>query len=113
MIRRELVSAQQRGDIKLQRDIEREYSYDGVDTCAVDGMCQVACPVLINTGDLVRRLRDEQAAVSEKAVWSFLSKQWNYGTQVLSSLISVAHKVPTLSTLTLNSLRKKIGRAHV
>ena len=59
VLRRELVSAQQRGDIKLQRDIEREYSYDGVDTCAVDGMCQVACPVLINTGDLVRRLRDE------------------------------------------------------
>ena len=106
VLRRELVSAQQRGDIKLQRDIEREYSYDGVDTCAVDGMCQVACPVLINTGDLVRRLRDEQAAVSEKAVWSLLSKQWNYGTQVLSSLISVAHKVPTLSALTLNSLRK-------
>jgi D-lactate dehydrogenase len=106
VLRRELVSAQQRGDIKLQRDIEREYSYDGVDTCAVDGMCQVACPVLINTGDLVRRLRDEQAAVSEKAVWSFLSKQWNYGTQVLSSLISLAHKAPTLSALTLNSLRK-------
>ena len=106
VLRRELVSAQQRGDIKLQRDIEREYSYDGVDTCAVDGMCQVACPVLINTGDLVRRLRDEQAAVSEKAVWSLLSKQWNYGTQVLSSLISLAHKVPTLSALTLNSLRK-------
>ena len=106
VLRRELVSAQQRGDIKLQRDIEREYSYDGVDTCAVDGMCQVACPVLINTGDLVRRLRDEQAAVSEKAVWSLLSKQWNYGTQVLGTLISVAHKVPTLSALTLNSLRK-------
>ena len=32
-------------------------SYDGVDTCAVDGMCQTACPVLINTGDLVKRLR--------------------------------------------------------
>ena len=106
VLRRELVSAQQRGDIKLQRDIEREYSYDGVDTCAVDGMCQVACPVLINTGDLVRRLRDEQAAVSEKAVWSLLSKQWNYGTQVLSSIFSLAHKVPTLSALTLNSLRK-------
>ena len=86
VLRRELVSAQQRGDVKLQREIERDYSYDGVDTCAVDGMCQVACPVLINTGDLVRRLRDEQAAVGEKAVWTLLSKQWSYGTQLLGSL---------------------------
>jgi D-lactate dehydrogenase len=106
VLRRELVSAQQRGDVKLQREIERDYSYDGVDTCAVDGMCQVACPVLINTGDLVRRLRDEQAAVGEKAVWTLLSKQWSYGTQLLGSLISLAHKVPTLSALVLNSLRK-------
>ena len=66
----------------------------------------VACPVLINTGDLVRRLRDEQAAVGEKAVWTLLSKQWSYGTQLLGSLISLAHKVPTLSALILNSLRK-------
>jgi D-lactate dehydrogenase len=106
VLRRELVSAQQRGDVKLQREIERDYSYDGVDTCAVDGMCQVACPVLINTGDLVRRLRDEQAAAGEKAVWTLLSKQWSYGTQAISSFISFAHKVPTLSALVLNSLRK-------
>ena len=33
------------------------YDYDAVQTCAVDGMCQTACPVLINTGDLVKRLR--------------------------------------------------------
>jgi D-lactate dehydrogenase len=106
VLRRELVSAQQRGDVKLQREIERDYSYNGVDTCAVDGMCQVACPVLINTGDLVRRLRDEQAAAGEKAVWTLLSKQWSYGTQAISSFISFAHKVPTLSALVLNSLRK-------
>ena len=31
-------------------------------TCAVDGMCETACPVQINTGDLVRRLRREEQA---------------------------------------------------
>ena len=38
-----------------------DYEYDAVDTCAVDGMCQTACPVLINTGDLVKRLRADNA----------------------------------------------------
>ena len=48
----------------------KEYGYDGVDTCAVDGMCQTACPVLINTGDLVRRLRAEKVNGVEQAVGS-------------------------------------------
>jgi D-lactate dehydrogenase len=30
-----------------------------LDTCAVDGLCANACPVDINTGDLVKRLRNE------------------------------------------------------
>ena len=35
-------------------------NYEVLDTCAADGMCQVACPVDINTGDLVKRLRTER-----------------------------------------------------
>ena len=35
-------------------------NYEVLDTCAADGMCQVACPVDINTGDLVKRLRTQR-----------------------------------------------------
>ena len=41
----------------LDDDPEADYAYDGVQTCAVDSMCQTACPVLIDTGALVKRLR--------------------------------------------------------
>jgi D-lactate dehydrogenase len=37
--------------------LRREYDYDGVDTCAGDGMCATACPVKIDTGALVKDLR--------------------------------------------------------
>jgi len=37
----------------------QQYQYAGLDTCAVDGMCATDCPVSINTGDLVKRLRAE------------------------------------------------------
>jgi D-lactate dehydrogenase len=33
------------------------YSYDGDATCATDGLCQTACPVEINTGELTKELR--------------------------------------------------------
>nr|WP_163501198.1 FAD-binding and (Fe-S)-binding domain-containing protein [Halomonas socia] len=37
-----------------------DYDYQGIDTCAADGLCATQCPVGINTGDLVRGLRRER-----------------------------------------------------
>lgn len=36
------------------------YDYQGEQTCAADGMCQVKCPVKINTGEMVKTLRAER-----------------------------------------------------
>ncbi len=47
-------------DPALAAAIEEDYPYDAVDTCAADGMCATACPVRINTGDLMKRLRAER-----------------------------------------------------
>lgn len=60
--------------------LAKEFQYEGLDTCAVDGLCAVNCPVSINTGDLVKRLRvDTHAAVENKvAAWSAR----NFGTVV-------------------------------
>ena len=33
------------------------FQYDGLDTCATDGLCALACPVSIDTGRLTKRLR--------------------------------------------------------
>ncbi len=37
----------------------QQYQFAGLDTCAVDGLCATDCPVSINTGDLVKKLRTE------------------------------------------------------
>ena len=47
----------------IDRTIESllaDYAYSGLDTCAADGMCSLACPVSIDTGRMVKRLRDEK-----------------------------------------------------
>lgn len=41
-------------------ELEQAYQYQGIDTCAADGLCATECPVNINTGDLVRAIRSEQ-----------------------------------------------------
>lgn len=40
--------------------LEKEYQYEGRDTCAADGMCQTVCPMQINTGELTDVLRAQQ-----------------------------------------------------
>ena len=60
VVRREMARLResQPGSREL-RALEADYRYDGLDTCAADGMCALACPVGIDTGQLVKRLRRE------------------------------------------------------
>eukprot|EP01063_Lacrimia_lanifica_P005509 TRINITY_DN13287_c0_g1_i1.p1 TRINITY_DN13287_c0_g1~~TRINITY_DN13287_c0_g1_i1.p1 ORF type:complete len:1045 (+),score=313.96 TRINITY_DN13287_c0_g1_i1:42-3176(+) len=39
---------------------EASYKHYGIETCAADGMCQAKCPVSINTGSLVKTLRQDR-----------------------------------------------------
>jgi len=50
-------------------EIERLYHYHGVETCAATGLCAQRCPVGINTGDLVRKLRGREASKTGTASW--------------------------------------------
>ncbi|MCU1726305.1 FAD-binding oxidoreductase [Pseudomonas sp. 7P_10.2_Bac1] len=43
------------------RELEKAYAYQGIDTCAATGLCAQRCPVGINTGELVKKLRAQNA----------------------------------------------------
>ena len=59
VIRRALKKLEAAGDVANHKLLLDQSQYDGIETCAVDGLCATACPVDINTGDLVKRLRRE------------------------------------------------------
>ena len=40
--------------------LEADFPYDALDTCAVDGLCALSCPVGIDTGQLTKRFRGLQ-----------------------------------------------------
>jgi len=58
VLRREM--ARQAPGSPVREALVREYEYDGVQTCAADGSCALACPVGIDTGALVKGFRAEQ-----------------------------------------------------
>jgi D-lactate dehydrogenase len=54
-LRREM--ARQPAGSPVARELERSYAYEAVETCAGDGTCAIACPVDINTGDMMKHFR--------------------------------------------------------
>ncbi|MDX2025035.1 FAD-binding and (Fe-S)-binding domain-containing protein [Microcella sp.] len=94
VVRRELAAAEARGDHALVEALLVDEPYESVQTCAVDGMCGIACPVDINTGDLVRRLRAEGRAPG-RGVWNAASGTWDATTRVASVALTVADALPT------------------
>src|SRR5690606_14373276 len=59
VLRRALKNLELSGDKRQHRALEKAFRFEGMDSCAVDGLCATACPVDINTGDLIKRLRRE------------------------------------------------------
>ena len=64
-----------------------DYIYDGLETCAVDGLCAMACPVSINTGELTKELRAEKVKSEKVAGWvaknfALVEKSLGWGVRV-------------------------------
>ncbi|MFN8137769.1 MAG: FAD-binding and (Fe-S)-binding domain-containing protein [Propionicimonas sp.] len=94
-LRREIANAEAAGDHALVRLLEDDYEYAGVHTCAVDGMCGTACPVLINTGLLVKKLRREKTTpAATKAVWTTLARHWKGTTATFSTVMGITDRLP-------------------
>ncbi|MCE0767377.1 FAD-binding oxidoreductase [Pseudonocardia kujensis] len=94
VLRREMQRAREAGDTAVLAELERDYEYAGIDTCAADGMCQTACPVLINTGDLVKRLRAEQAGPLAQRGWAVAAKHWAGTTRAAAGALTAADALP-------------------
>ncbi|CRN05500.1 UNVERIFIED_ORG: D-lactate dehydrogenase [Pseudomonas parafulva] len=51
------------------RALRDTFQYQGMDTCAATGLCAQRCPVGINTGELVKKLRAQAAKHGKAADW--------------------------------------------
>jgi D-lactate dehydrogenase len=53
-----------------------QYEYDGLQTCAADGTCSLACPVGIDTGKLVKGFREAERTERGERVALAVAKRW-------------------------------------
>jgi D-lactate dehydrogenase len=75
VLRREM--ARQPAGSPLQRALLEEYEYDSLDTCAADGSCRLACPLGIDTGLLVKELRQERHTERAERAALVAARRWD------------------------------------
>ncbi len=105
---RAMVAAEAAGDTELLERLRADYDYAGLQTCAVDGMCQTTCPVGINTGDLVKRLRAGSQTTADKVVWGAAARRWGALTSVAGLALGVAQKVPAAPVRAATTLGRSV-----
>jgi D-lactate dehydrogenase len=86
-VRRAMKRLQDAGDNVTRKALLKDYYYDGIKTCAVDGMCAVNCPVDINTGDLVKRLRRENHSTFKNKMALSIAKHFGFFERCAKLLI--------------------------
>ena len=107
VLRREMVA--RADDTELMEQLERDYQYEAVETCAVDGMCSVACPLGIDTGTLVRNQRAAVVGTVELAGWTNSARTWGLTTRLGASALTVARSTSPLARAATRLGRKALG----
>ncbi|HWN73609.1 MAG TPA: FAD-binding and (Fe-S)-binding domain-containing protein, partial [Solirubrobacterales bacterium] len=74
VLRREM--ARQPEGSPVQRALLEEYEYDALEMCATDGSCQIACPLGIDTGRMVKELRGAQHGERAERAALEVAKRW-------------------------------------
>ncbi|MGN6355433.1 MAG: FAD-binding and (Fe-S)-binding domain-containing protein [Parafilimonas sp.] len=84
-------------DQPAYKQLIKEYEYDGLETCAVDGLYATACPVDINTGDLVKRLRRENHSAAENKAALWVAKHFGFVEKLVRLALQTGKSINGIS----------------
>ncbi len=87
-VRRAMKRLEESGDTATRQALLKDYQYDGIETCAVDGMCATTCPVDINTGDLIKRLRRENHSAFQNKIANNIARHFSLFEKAAKTSIS-------------------------
>jgi len=93
VIRREMVrqlAIGTPGSTAMADAMARDIDYDVRDTCAGDGLCEMACPVDIDTGALVKRLRATDHPAAEHRLANAAAKHWGTAERLTRTALHAA-----------------------
>lgn len=93
---REMARLEAEGDQKTADALRDIYQYQGIDTCAGDSLCSLACPVNIDTGRMMKKLRGQQLGGTANKIGSWLADNYDMActtTRVSLGAADLNHKL--------------------
>ncbi len=114
VVRREIARQQEFGGSELLNNLDRDFPYMALDTCAVDGLCATTCPVSIDTGKLVKRFRALRNSPLAKRVAKFTVDHFARVESLVRLSLGAGHFAQRIIGLSgmqaiTGALRKMIG----
>jgi D-lactate dehydrogenase len=91
VLRREM--ARQPPGSPVRVALNEQYEYDGIETCAADGSCMVACPVAIDTGTLIKDLRRREHSPRAERVALELARRFRIAERAARTGLPAARPV--------------------
>lgn len=64
-------------DPQLLKELKKQYSYLGEQTCAGDGLCSMSCPMGINVGDMTHEVRRRNMGQLGQSVGKFAAENFH------------------------------------
>ncbi len=94
---REMARLQATGEESSRlKAIHESYPYQGVETCAADSLCSLTCPVGINTGTMMLKIRSQQRGTTARWVGGLVANHFSgvtAATRLGLSAASLSHAI--------------------
>ncbi len=94
VLHREMSRLEAEGFSKEAKEFEKSFEYGFDSMCATDGLCKLACPVKIDTGDYVKRVRAKK--LSGNKIAKMVANNLNITTKVIRAGLKVSHAISTI-----------------
>ncbi|MEV6026600.1 FAD-binding and (Fe-S)-binding domain-containing protein [Streptomyces sp. NPDC052036] len=112
-LQREIALATAVGDEERRNALEADYAYAAVDSCAADSLCVTACPVTIDTGAVMKRLRAERHSATAQRAGTTAARHWRSAVTGVRTALNTAHLMPAPVLRAATSAIRTAGAAEL
>ena len=80
----------------LLRAMAKSYTYQGRETCAVDGLCSLRCPTGINTGTFIKHLRGIESGKPAHTTADFARRHFGVAARSVSATLDAVNLIHSI-----------------